>query len=147
MLFGVARSAELTDSTCGGYESATEERVEAKDKNGMWPRSFHNNPFSKLLLLLKVISKKDTSVPCSISQPCNAKLKSRTMARLCSSLLQVGAHMEPCSTRVTVTPSSTGASLWLRGERGLLGWGWWRSLMGPWPLLLLLGERGEGKGR
>lgn len=91
VLFGVAHSADLTDSTRGGYESATEERVGAKDKNGMWPRSFHNNPFRKLLLLLKVISKKDTSVSYSIWQPCNAKLKSRTMARLLSSLLQVGA--------------------------------------------------------
>lgn len=115
---GKTCSADLTESIRSGYESANEERVGAKDKKGMWPTSFHNNPCSKLLFLLPVISNWDAGVSCSISPSVQqeAQGKSKMSAR------EVEARGEPRCTRVTVTPSITGTSLWLGAEEKRSCW-------------------------
>jgi len=119
----------------------------------MWPRSFRNNPCRKLLLLLVVISKQGAGVSCSVSpsaqqeaqgkSKASAKLSPSSPLQVCSCMWGTRQHQGDCH------PLHHWHFAVARGrrERGLLGWGWRRSLVGPRPLLLHLGEGGDGKGR
>lgn len=87
-------------------------------------------------------------MPCSISppEPQGAQGKSKTEPKVPP---KAGTRGERGSSRVRVT-CIAGISLWPWPEEKqgveMLGWGWWRSLVGPWPLLLNL-EKGEHKSR
>lgn len=118
MLFGDSLFCSADNSIHGGSETAMKKRRGAKDKKGMCPRSFHNNPCSKLLLLLVGISGQDAGVSCSISppDPRGAQGKSQTEPKV---PLQEGAGREP--SRVTVT-CIAGTSL---GQKRNGGWRCW----------------------
>lgn len=91
-----SRSAELTDGIHKGYESDNELKIKKKKDVA---RFFHNNPCSKLLLPCRVISKQDAGVSCSASWSVLREAWGKSKLPGTSSLLQVGAHGGPKSTK------------------------------------------------